>query len=94
MPLDLNKARKYLSDFDFQSLFIDNLGWSNPRSSHPLTFSVKDAEFTSLQVAQLAGVMILEVSSKNGQIPDAKIRATLHKKVSELHYENILIFVD
>jgi len=32
MPLDLNKARKCLADFDFPKLFVEELGWSQPSS--------------------------------------------------------------
>jgi len=93
MPLDLNKARKCLADFDFSKLFIEELGWSQP-VSWPVSMTVKDANFTRQQIAQLAGVAVLKIASKNGQIPDAKTRSALHKEISSLHHENLLIFVD
>lgn len=94
MPLDLNKARKCLADFDFSKLFIEELGWSQPASRQTVPMVYKDAGFTRRQLAQLAGVMVLEVTAQDGRIPDAKIRAALHKEISALHHENLLIFVD
>ena len=94
MPLDLNKARKCLGDFDFSRLFIEELGWSQPASHQPAAMTHKDASFTRRQLAQLAGVMVLEVIAQDGQIPNAKFRAALHKEISALHHENLLIFVD
>lgn len=38
--------------------------------------------------------MVLEVTSPDGTIPDAKTRAALHKRVAEQYLENLLIFVD
>ncbi|MDD5482452.1 MAG: Eco57I restriction-modification methylase domain-containing protein [Kiritimatiellae bacterium] len=93
MPLNLNKARKCLANFDFQSLFIDELGWSHPVSNQALPMKIKDAVFTRQQIAQLAGVVVLEIVSKDGQIPDAKTRLALHREISALYHENLLIFV-
>lgn len=94
MALDLNKARKCLADFDFSKLFIEELGWSQPASRQTVAMTHKDAGFTRRQLAQLAGVMVLEITAQNGQIPDAKTRAAVHKEISSLHHENLLIFVD
>lgn len=54
----------------------------------------KDLSYTRRQVAQLAGVVVFEITSQNGQIPDAKTRAGLHKEISAHYHENLLIFVD
>ncbi|HBA84215.1 MAG TPA: ATP-binding protein [Verrucomicrobia bacterium] len=94
MSLDLKNARKCLTDFDFSKLFIEELGWSQPVSRQTVAMTYKEAAFTRRQLAQLAGVMVLEITAQNGQIPDAKIRAALHKEISALHHENLLIFVD
>ncbi|MBX7255940.1 MAG: ATP-binding protein [Candidatus Hydrogenedentes bacterium] len=94
MPLDLNKARKCLADFDFSKLFVEELGWSQPASRQAIAITHKDAGFTRRQLAQLSGVMVLEITAKDGQIPGAKTRAALHKEISALHHENLLIFVD
>lgn len=51
-------------------------------------------DFTRVQVAQLAGVIVFEVAGQDGRIPDARTRAALHKEISGLHHENLLIFVD
>ena len=94
MPLNLNNTRKCLTDFDFSKLFVEELGWSQPASRQTATMAYKGAAFTRRQVAQLAGVMVLEISAQDGQIPEAKTRAALHKEISGLHHENLLIFVD
>jgi len=94
MPLNLNNARKCLADFEFSRLFIEELGWSRPSSRQAVHLICKGQSFTRRQVAQLAGVVVFEVAAQNGQIPDAKTRATVHKEVAGLHHENLLIFVD
>jgi hypothetical protein len=93
MPLNLNNARKYLADFEFSKLFIEELGWSQPSSRQPLSITWKDRSFIRRQVAQLSGVVVFEVTSEADSIPDAKTRTALHKEISSHHHENLLIFV-
>ena len=96
MKIDLENARNRLKDFDFGKLFIEELGWSQPTSCRPVAMRHGDAAFTRRQVAQLAGVVVFEVESADGdrKIPAAKTRAALHKEVAAHHHENLLIFVD
>ena len=94
MALNLEKARKCLANFDFAKLFIEELGWSQPSSRQAVLMDCKGVPFTRRQIAQLAGVVVLEISAQDGQIPEAKLRAAVHKEISSLHHENLLIFVD
>jgi len=94
MAMDLNRARKCLNEFEFSTLFIEELGWSQPASRQLLPMTCKGRSFMRRQVAQLAGVVVLEITTDDGLIPDAKIRAELHKEISAHHHENLLIFVD
>jgi hypothetical protein len=94
MPLNLNQARNCLQAFEFSRLFIEELGWSQPTSRQATIMNYHEESFTRRQVAQLAGVVVFEVSAQNGAIPDAKTRAALHKEISTLHHENLLIFLD
>jgi len=94
MPLNLNNARQCLADFNFSRLFVEELGWSKPASRQTATTTCQDQTFQTVQVAHLAGVIVLEVVAQDGKIPDAKTRAAVHKEVSKLHHENLLVFVD
>jgi len=94
MPLDLNNARKYLANFEFSKLFIEELGWSRPSSRQAVSMTWKDRSFIRRQVAQLTGVVVFEVIARDGLIPDAKARTALHKEISAHFHENLLIFVD
>ena len=93
--LDVQKARDLLQAFDFGKLFVEELGWSQPTSRQWSYFGYKDDEFQRKQIAQLSGVVVvLEVTSSDGKIPDGKTLAAIHKEISKLHHENLLIFVD
>ena len=94
MAINFAQTRKHLNDFLFGRLFVEELGWSLPTSRQTAPMNVGGATYQRRQIAQLAGAVVLEVSSADGQIPDAKARAAIHKEISKLHHENLLIFVD
>jgi len=94
MKLDLTHCRDYLNSFDFQKLFIEELGWSNPGTPSETSFTIKDRSFTRCPLAELSGVIALEIKSEEGNIPDAKTRLAIHKVVAKHYHENLLIFVD
>ena len=97
MSLNVPRTRELLQNFDFPRLFIEELGWSNPASRQPVNSQISTKNYqlayTRTPIAQLAGVMVLEIKSGDG-IPDAKARAAIQKQVSEQHLENLLIFLD
>jgi hypothetical protein len=92
--LDVQKARDLLQAFDFGKLFVEELGWSQPANRQLISFDCKGDKFQRKQIAQLSGVAVLEVTSPDGKIPDRKALAAIHKEISKLHHENLLIFVD
>ncbi len=94
MSINPSRIREYLRKFDFQRLFTQELGWTQPSLKHSIAFEVHDQRFQRRQVAQLAGVVVFEVSGDEGRVPDAKTRTAVHKEVAKHHHENVLIFVD
>jgi len=92
--INLERTRTLLQNFDFKTLFIEELGWSQPVARQSISMTCKDQEFSRRQVAQLAGVVVFEIKSQDGNIPDAKTRAALQKEIAGMHHENLLIFVD
>jgi hypothetical protein len=93
MPLNITTTRDHLQKFEFTRLFIDELGWSNPKSRTPVKAQIKETAYTRTPIAQLSGVVVFEVTT-GMCIPDAKTRAAIQKHVAEEHVENLLIFLD
>ena len=92
MPLNITTTRDRLQKFELTRLFIDELGWSNPKARTPVKAQVKEVEYTRTPIAQLAGVVVFEITCGDG-IPDAKARAAIQKHVAEEFIENLLIFL-
>ena len=94
MPLDTTSARTNLNEFDFKTLFIEELGWSKPAIRETVAFECLDATFTRREIAELAGVVVFEVTAADGLIPNADTCKAIHKEISVLFHENLLIFLD
>lgn len=92
--LNIPRTRDLLQQFDFRALFIEELGWSQPTNRQTVSCELNGVRLDRREIAQLSGVVVFEVTSPEGHIPDAKIRAAFHKEVSRLHHENLLIFLD
>ena len=93
--LNLKAFSEHLGAMNFSSLFTQVLGWNNPPSSGRRWRDnvVKDCDYQSRIVAELAGVAVLEIVAGTGW-PDETQRMAIWRQVSQSHYENLLIFLD
>ncbi len=90
--LDITLTKELLNNFDFKRLFIEVLGWSSPSTSHTEIFNVQGTRLERLQIAELSGVPVFEISSNEG-IPSSSIREAVHREIAKHYHENLLIFV-
>lgn len=73
MNLDLARIRQHLKNFDFNKLFIEELGWD--RYIAMLEVSVNDQNFTLIAIAQKRGMVAFTCDPlDDGRIPDYPIR--------------------
>lgn len=95
MPgFDFLTTRKYLIDFRFRPMFIEVLGWSSPKNVRPVTLVIEGLQIQAVAIAQLAGIVVFEVTSSNGALSNGRSRVAIHKEISKLYHENLLIFLD
>ena len=89
-----DKLRPYLRSFDFQSLFVEGLGWDFYRAE-PTRILVDGYEYVLEPVAKKAGFAV-HVCRPNadGRIPDYPVRRKIERQVAKLVFEHLIIFVD
>lgn len=93
MNLDITKVRNLLQEFDFKSIFIDELGWDHCGNRYDIT--VEDLPFTLSAVAEKRGVQIYQCAAgSDGKIPDFKIRQKINRNLTKLAHENLIIYAD
>lgn len=91
MSLNIEQMYRYLRKFDFASLLIKELHWSEPVTKKSIPI---DERHMRIEIARVAEVPVFEISTIDGQILDAQERDTLHKELSSLFRDSLLIFVD
>ena len=94
MSINFQQSREFLQEFQFNDLFVYQLGWNNPESQKLIEMSIEGEVYYRAKVAELSGVAVFEISSQSGEIPATKVRETIYKEISELVRENLLIFLD
>ncbi|MCM0589705.1 MAG: DNA methyltransferase [Gloeotrichia echinulata DEX184] len=94
MALNFKRTRDLLYNFQFEDLFIEELGWSQATRRKPVPLEIEEQAYEYTCIAELSGVAVFEVSAANGAIPETKIRAAIHQEVTKLKAENLLIFID
>ena len=91
--LDIVKVRQSLKDYNFRSLFIEELGWD--RYDVGLNVSVDGHNFSLKAVAEKRGMVVFTFQPKDdGEIPDYAMRRKLERQVTKSAHEHIIIYID
>ncbi len=88
--LQTERVRDRLQVFDFNRLFIEELGWSHARGAKPVILTIANQSWQARPIAELSGVVVFLLVG----LPDRSTRLAIHKALSEHAHENLVIFVD
>lgn len=91
--LHINLIRDCVQCFDFKRLFIEALGWSHPKSTKPYPLELSESSWQASPLAEMSGILVFLVSGSSG-LPDRRARNDIHKQLSRIVHENLIIFVD
>ena len=94
MALNRTRARQLLADFDFGTLFVQEMGWSSVPDAPPLP--VDDSGYMRRLIAEMSGVSVLEIfpAVPDGTLPDNGASDKIHTQIAKLSHENVIIFLD
>jgi len=51
MPLTLKESREFLQDFEFNKLFVQELGWDNPSSHKTVSLEIEGETYFRKAIA-------------------------------------------
>ena len=93
MPLNINRVRQLLKEFDFPALFLEELGWDTHNA--PLEIQL-DGQPQKLQaVAQKRGMVALRCPTPaGGRLPEYSVRRKIEQQVAKAAHEHLIIFTD
>jgi len=90
LPTQLKQA---LSAFDFEKLFIEELGWDRYRGT--LAVEVDGVEFVLQPAANKRGLVAFVCSpNSDGSIPSSAVRRKIERRVAKSIHEHLIVFVD
>ena len=91
MPLNRQCAQKYLQKFDFESLFIEELGWDTV-DRVTLPFEVDGEPFEVVSITQKRGFTVFKCITP--EIPTRPIRVKLDRQLTDYSKSHLLVFGD
>ena len=94
MQFDRQKIRQYLKEFDFKTLFIEELGWD--RHTQTLNITVDETEYQLTAIAEKRGMVVFEcpATGADGRTPDYATRRKIQKQVAKSVHEHFIIYTD
>lgn len=91
MQIDRQKISQYLKEFDFENLFIEELGWD--RHTQTLPVMIDETEYQLTAIAEKRGMAIFHCSAiDEGHIPERKTREKIQRQVVKSSHENLIVY--
>ena len=93
MPLNIKRVRTLLRNFDFKTLFVEELGWDHYTSI--LDIPVDGQNFALGAIAEKRGIVVFVCGpANNGSMPDYSIRRKIERQVTKSHHEHLIIYLN
>jgi hypothetical protein len=93
MSLNSMRARKLLKEFDFRSLFIDEMGWDKYQSALEVILSDRTLNLAAL--AHKRGMVAYHCPTMaDEKMPDYALRRKIEHQVAKSAHEHFIVFTD
>ena len=91
--LNTTRVSKQLAKFDFETLFIEELGWDHHSETDELL--VDETRFSLSAVAEKRGMVVLLCQPDHDQpLPVYATRRKIERKVAKTRHEHLIIYID
>lgn len=91
--MNTTRVRQLLKGFDFQPLFIEELGWDN--HTQELVVPVDGSEWALTAIAEKRGMVAFRCSTPPGTtLPEHQVRRKIERQVAKSVHEHFIIFTD
>ncbi|OPY66763.1 MAG: Eco57I restriction-modification methylase [Syntrophorhabdus sp. PtaU1.Bin050] len=93
MPIDRERTRKLLKEFDFVSLFREELGWD--RYNNDIRVQVDGRTFSLTGVAEKRGMAAFLCNPQDkDSVPDYVLRRKIDRETTKSIHEHIIVYTD
>ena len=98
MQINRDRTRQLLRDFEFETLWIEELGWDRHREEVRTEIrerGVDEGEYLLIAIAQKRGMVVFHYPARTDEgIPDYAIRRKIQQEVAKSVHENLIIYTD
>ena len=98
MQFNRHITRQRLRDFEFEPLFIEELGWDHLREEVKAEIRESEADYGEYRltaVAEKRGLAVFHCSGRtDGSIPDHAARSKIQRRVAKSIHEHLIIYTD
>ncbi|NOX21206.1 MAG: SAM-dependent methyltransferase, partial [Nitrospirae bacterium] len=91
MGINLRYARELLREADLQRLFVEELGWEPCYKT--ITLTINDTIYSMKAIAEKKGFVVWVYESPDDILPERDIRLKLDRKLSEVSFEHLIVFI-
>lgn len=94
MNISTNVVRDCLKRFDFETLFIEELGW-NTCGNRPVDVQVDRQIYRLTPFAEQGGMVVyLGESPGDSDVPPSNVRRAIETRITKQTHEHMIVFVD
>ena len=98
MQFNRRVTRQRLRDFEFEPLFIEELGWDHLREEVKAEIRESEADYGEYQltaVAEKRGLAVFHCSGRiDGSMPNHAARSKIQRRVAKSVHEHLIIYTD
>ena len=88
--MNISRLRNHLTNFQFKELFVEDLGWEQPKDQLLGHISYDDKKIPYSKISEINGVPVLKFNQKN----DSQNSKKFHKVVKKKYNKHLLLFSD
>ncbi len=93
MKINRKNITKHLDRLEFESLFIEELGWDYPEDNTDKSINIDEQIFTLTPIAEKRGFNVFLCLLENQSIPLSPTLKKIDQEVSKYSYEHFIIYV-
>lgn len=91
---DQTRIKRHIADFNFNDLFIEELGWNRPPRTQPLPIAAGERQYTLSLLAEKSGFQVFACTlASDDELPDANARLKIERQLTPLVAEHLLVFL-
>ena len=93
MQINRDRTRQLLRDFEFELLWIEELGWD--RHTQSINITIDEIEYLLTAIAEKRGMAVFLCSATPDRtIPDRQTRLKIQREAGKSVHEHLIIFTD